>query len=125
MNMIPGEYRLASAIIELNRDRESCRLIVKNTGDRPIQVGSHFHFYEVNRALALDRAKAFGKRLNIAAGTAVRFEPGEEKPVELIALGGNKTVFGLNGLTNGSTALSYDMSELRQRLRDWEGATNG
>jgi urease subunit beta len=125
MNMIPGEYRLASATIEMNRDRDSCRLIVKNTGDRPIQVGSHYHFYEVNRALTLDRAKAFGKRLNIAAGTAVRFEPGEEKPVELVGLGGKKTVFGLNGLTSGSTALSSNMCELQQRLRDWEGGTNG
>ena len=86
--MIPGEYFLASEEIEINAGRETCRLIVSNRGDRPIQVGSHCHFFEVNRWLAFDRPQAYGMRLNIAAGTAVRFEPGDTREVELVALGG-------------------------------------
>ena len=99
--MIPGEYLLAEEPIEANAGRRTVELIVANTGDRPIQVGSHFHFFEVNGALRFDRALAFGMRLNIPAGTAVRFEPGDEKKVTLVELGGAKAVYGLNGLTNG------------------------
>jgi urease beta subunit len=101
--VIPGEYLLAEGDIVANADRATVELTVANTGDRPIQVGSHFHFFEVNRALRFDRAQAFGMRLNVPAGTAVRFEPGDEKRVTLVALGGAGTVFGLNALTEGGT----------------------
>ena len=99
--MIPGEYLLAGGDIEANAGRETVSITVSNTGDRPIQVGSHFHFFEANKALRFDRAAAFGMRLNIPAGTAARFEPGAEKVVSLVEIGGAKTVYGLNGLTNG------------------------
>ena len=99
--MIPGEYFLATDPLEINAGRPARRLTVSNRGDRPIQVGSHCHFFEVNRALAFDRAQAYGMRLNIAAGTAVRFEPGDSREVELVALGGSRTVHGVNGLVNG------------------------
>ena len=100
--MIPGEYILAKEDIIANEGRPTARIVVINTGDRPIQVGSHFHFFEVNKQMKLDRATAFGMRLNIPAGTAVRFEPGEEKEVELVAIGGNRNSFGFNSLTSGS-----------------------
>lgn len=99
--MIPGEYILASEPIEINAGRPTVRIEVSNRGDRPVQVGSHFHFFEVNGALALDRQAAYGMRLNIAAGTAVRFEPGDTKEVELVAIGGTREVYGLNGRVNG------------------------
>lgn len=101
--MIPGEYILTQGNIECNVGRPTVTATVVNTGDRPVQVGSHFHFFEVNKQMAFDREKAFGMRLNIAAGTAVRFEPGEEKEVELVAYGGNCKVFGFSNLTNGDT----------------------
>src|SRR6188768_2691524 len=94
--MIPGEYILGQGDIECNVDRPTAKIVVVNTGDRPVQVGSHFHFFEVNRQMEFDREKAFGMRLNIAAGTAVRFEPGEEKEVELVAFGGKQQVHGFN-----------------------------
>jgi urease beta subunit len=99
--MIPGEYLLDDADIEINAGRRTVLLTVANRGDRPIQVGSHCHFFEVNRALAFDRPQAYGMRLNIAAGTAVRFEPGDEREVELVELGGQRRVDGINGLVNG------------------------
>ena len=99
--MIPGEYFLRSEPIEANAGRRTESLTVTNLGDRPIQVGSHCHFFEVNRGLNFDRKKAYGMRLNIPAGTAVRFEPGDTKMVELVALGGTRTVYGINGLVNG------------------------
>jgi len=99
--MIPGELFLKSEPIEANRGRETARLAVTNRGDRPIQIGSHCHFFEVNRALDFDREAAYGRRLNISAGTAVRFEPGDTKEVELVDLGGSRTVFGINALVNG------------------------
>jgi urease subunit beta len=102
--MIPGEYILPQGTIECNVGRATATVTVVNTGDRPVQVGSHFHFFEVNKQMAFDREKAFGMRLNIAAGTAVRFEPGEEKEVELVTFGGNRNVFGFSNLTNGNTA---------------------
>ncbi|HEU5189699.1 MAG TPA: urease subunit beta [Methylomirabilota bacterium] len=102
--MIPGEYLLGDGEIEANVGRETAQLAVANTGDRPIQVGSHFHFFEANRALRFDRARAFGMRLNIPAGTAVRFEPGDEKVVTIVALAGAREVHGLNALTDGPTA---------------------
>ena len=99
--MIPGEYLLASESIELNAGRPTRALTVSNRGDRPVQVGSHCHFFEVNRWLAFDRAAAYGMRLNIPAGTAVRFEPGDTRDVELVALGGTREVAGLNELVEG------------------------
>jgi urease beta subunit len=99
--VIPGEVILRQGDIIALQGRQTVELNVANTGDRPIQVGSHCHFFEANRALAFDRAKAFGFRLQVPAGTAVRFEPGETKKVILVALGGNRVAYGINGLTNG------------------------
>src|SRR6188508_3024623 len=99
--MIPGEYFLQPDDIEINTGRPTVTVEVANRGDRPIQVGSHYHFFEVNRALAFDRAAAYGMRLNIAAGTAVRFEPGDTRQVELVAIGGTRTIYGLNRLVEG------------------------
>jgi len=101
--MIPGEYILAKGDIECNKGRPTDRITVMNTGDRPIQVGAHFHFFEVNRKMVFDREKAFGMRLNIASGTAVRFEPGEEKQIELVTYGGTRSVYGFNNLVSGNT----------------------
>ena len=99
--MIPGEYLLEEGEIGLNEGRETATVVVQNRGDRPIQVGSHFHFFEVNSALAFERWKAYGMRLNIAAGTAVRFEPGQQRTVELVKLAGDQKVFGFNGEVMG------------------------
>ncbi len=99
--MIPGEYFLEPDPIDINTGRDTVRLTVRNRGDRPIQVGSHCHFFEVNRWLDFQRGSAYGMRLNIAAGTAVRFEPGDEREVELVALGGTREVHGVNGLVDG------------------------
>jgi len=103
--MIPGEYLLAEGNIACNAGRPIAKVTVVNTGDRPIQVGSHYHFFEVNKQMEFDRSVAFGMRLNIAAGTAVRFEPGEEKEVELVSFGGNRKLTGFNNLVNGDTAI--------------------
>jgi urease subunit beta len=99
--MIPGEYRLEPGDIEINVGRRTCTVVVANSGDRPIQVGSHFHFYEVNTALLFERADALGMRLHIASGTAVRFEPGQRRTVQLVELAGERKVFGFNGLVMG------------------------
>ena len=99
--MIPGEMKVAKGDIELNKGRRTLKLEVTNTGDRPIQVGSHYHFFETNEALRFDRAKARGCRLNIAAGTAVRFEPGQARTVELVALAGERKVFGFQARIMG------------------------
>ena len=99
--MIPGEYLLGEGDIVANAGRRTVELTVANTGDRPIQVGSHFHFFEVNRALRFDRSLAFGMRLNVPAGTAVRFEPGDDKRITLVEIAGARRVFGLNALTDG------------------------
>lgn len=100
--MVPGEYVLADTAVAANEGRRTLELTVANIGDRPIQVGSHFHFFEVNRALRFNRGAAFGMRLNIPAGTAARFEPGDDKVVTLVELGGRKEVYGLNSLTDGT-----------------------
>jgi urease subunit gamma/beta len=97
----PGEIVTVEGDIELSAGRPTTTVTVVNAGDRPVQVGSHYHFFEVNRNLRFDRELSFGMHLDIPAGTAVRFEPGEEREVELVAMGGDRTVFGLNGLTNG------------------------
>ena len=102
--MIPGEYLLdeRSGAIEANAGRQTARARVKNTGDRPVQVGSHYHFFEVNRKLDFDRKAAYGMHLDIPAGTAVRFEPGEEKEVRLVAFAGARVVRGLNAMVDGA-----------------------
>ena len=112
--MIPGEYLLADGEVVANAGRRTVEVTVANTGDRPIQIGSHFHFFEVNRALRFERALAFGMRLNVPAGTAVRFEPGDEKRVTLVELAGARTVFGLNALTEGG-----DRERALARLTAW------
>lgn len=114
--MIPGEIRTQNGEIELNVGRRTTQIDVRNSGDRPIQVGSHFCFFEVNRALQFNRQAAFGMRLDIPAGTAVRFEPGEEKPVTLVEIAGERAVFGLSDLTQGET----DFEGVKNRLRNWE-----
>ena len=100
--MIPGETKVDSGEIELNAGRRTVTLVVANTGDRPIQVGSHYHFFETNEALSFDRAAARGLRLNIAAGTAVRFEPGQTRTVELVAFAGARKVYGFQGKVQGA-----------------------
>lgn len=99
--MIPGEFVIQEGEIELNAGRRTVKLQVANTGDRAIQVGSHYHFYEVNEALEFEREQARGMRLNIPAGTTVRFEPGDEKEVVLVALGGSRQIYGFQGKING------------------------
>jgi urease beta subunit len=115
--VIPGEYFLAEGEIEANAGRRTVELTVENTGDRPIQVGSHFHFFEANRALRFDRAQAFGMRLNVPAGTAVRFEPGDARRVTLVELAGGRRVFGLNALTEGGAK-----EAALRKLTEWERA---
>jgi urease subunit beta len=100
--MIPGEMRVAEGELELNAGRKTVTLQVTNTGDRPVQVGSHYHFFEVNEALKFERQAAYGFRLNIAAGTAVRFEPGQSRSVELVALAGRRRVYGFAGKVMGA-----------------------
>ncbi|SEW18395.1 urease subunit beta [Chitinophaga sp. YR573] len=116
--MIPGEYFIKPGSIEANAGRKTAQVVVVNTGDRPVQIGSHCHFFEVNRQLAFDRAAAFGMRLNIMAGTAVRFEPGEEKPVDLVALGGFRRAFGMNNLVNGETTSPAALQAAMQKITD-------
>ncbi len=99
--IIPGEIITKTGTIELNQGRSTLKIKVGNTGDRPIQIGSHFHFYEVNSALKFERELTKGMRLNIPAGTAIRFEPGDEKEVELVMIGGTKEIYGFNNLING------------------------
>ena len=99
--MIPGEMKVAAGEVELNKDRPTVTIEVTNSGDRPIQVGSHYHFFEANEALRFDRKMAYGYRLNIAAGTAVRFEPGQSRTVELVGLAGDRKVYGFAGKVMG------------------------
>ena len=100
--MIPGEFAVAKGELELNKGRKTVTVSVTNSGDRPVQVGSHYHFFETNEALKFERRKAYGFRLNIAAGTAVRFEPGQSRTVELVALAGLRKVFGFAGKVMGA-----------------------
>ena len=102
--MIPGEMNVAAGDIELNKGRQTVIVQVTNAGDRPVQVGSHFHFFEVNRALEFDRASAYGQHLNIPASTALRFEPGDEREVNLVPYMGKRAVYGFNNLVDGATA---------------------
>jgi len=99
--VVPGEYLLQDGLVELNAGRDATNLRVANAGDRPIQVGSHTHFFEVNEALHFDREKAYGRRLDVPAGTSLRFEPGESRYVTLIPLAGRRVAYGMNALVNG------------------------
>jgi urease subunit beta len=100
--MIPGEMKIASGDLELNKGRRTVTVKVTNSGDRPVQVGSHYHFFETNEALQFDRKAAYGCRLNIAAGTAVRFEPGQTRTVELVSVSGNRKIYGFAGKVMGA-----------------------
>lgn len=115
-----GEWIISDQPVAINVGRRTIRLTVRNTGDRAIQVGSHFHFFEVNRALDFDRPRAMGMHLNVPAGAAIRFEPGDEKEVELVEFGGTKRVVGFNGLVNGSVQARWTVKEALQRARDLE-----
>ncbi len=106
VKMIPGEYVLSDGDVICNENKKTVKITVKNTGDRPCQIGSHTHFFEVNKVLDFPREQSFGYRLNIPAGTSIRFEPGDSKEVELCELGGAKVSFGFNGLTMGSVSSS-------------------
>jgi len=120
----PGELAILDGEIELNAGRESVTLTVTNTGDRPVQVGSHYHFFETNPELRFDRRASFGMRLDIPAGTAVRFEPGEEREVDLVAFGGDREVFGLNRLTEGAATPDRLEEALARALAGgYEGAS--
>ncbi|MBB6501065.1 urease subunit beta/urease subunit gamma/beta [Pedobacter cryoconitis] len=116
--MIPGEFFVKEGDLICNAGRQTVKLKVTNTGDRPIQVGSHFHFFEVNKAMSFDREKAFGKRLNIIASTAVRFEPGEAKEIELVEFGGTRHIYGHNNLVNGDTTLPQNKAAAMQKLAE-------
>jgi urease subunit beta len=118
--LIPGELLVEEGQIRINDDRETATVTVANTGDRPIQVGSHFHFFEANAALEFDREAAFGMRLDIPAGTAVRFEPGEEDDVALVAYAGERLVSGMNGLTNGDLDDPAVREAALERAKDGE-----
>jgi urease subunit beta len=125
--MNPGEYLLdeSAGPILANAGRNTLRLLVRNTGDRPVQVGSHYHFFETNRALSFNRSAAFGMRLNIPAGTAVRFEPGEEKDVELTEFGGARVIHGGNGLVGGAISDSSLQKRAIERARKDGFQSNG
>jgi urease subunit gamma/beta len=117
-DVVPGEVLPAAGAVTINADRSTVTLAVTNTGDRPIQVGSHFHFFEANRALRFDRAAAYGRRLDIAAGAAVRFEPGETRPVRLLELGGSREVWGCNGLVQGALDAPGARESALERCRE-------
>ena len=115
--MVPGEVIVGEGNIVCNAARKTIKVKATNTGDRPVQIGSHFHFFEVNSAISFSRGDAFGMRLNIPASTAVRFEPGEEKEVELVEIGGSRAAFGHNDLVNGSTTQEANKKESMQLLK--------
>ncbi|EGV42496.1 urease subunit beta [Bizionia argentinensis JUB59] len=115
--MIPGEYILKEEKIICNAQHESITLKVINTGDRPVQIGSHYHFFEVNKEMSFDREKAFGKRLDILAGTAMRFEPGESFEVQLIDLGGSRKSYGSSNLTQGDTTSKESLTKAMKKMK--------
>jgi urease subunit beta len=121
---VPGEVDPGEGTVTINEERETATVAVANTGDRPVQVGSHYHFFEANRALAFDREAAFGMRLDIPAGTAVRFEPGDEREVDLVAYGGKRRVSGLSGLVDGATS-DGEAGEALTRARERGFADTG
>lgn len=116
--MIPGEWFISDEPVEINAGRPTVQLMVTNTGDRPIQVGSHYHFFEANRALLFDRPESLGKRLNVPAGKAIRFEPGEEKEVELVTFGGAQRIVGFNELVGGAVTAKHTATEALRSARN-------
>jgi urease subunit beta len=116
--MVPGEYILQPDDIIANAGKPTATVIVVNTGDRPVQIGSHYHFFEVNRQLQFNREAAYGMRLNIPAGTAVRFEPGEEKKVQLVTISGAQKVYGFNNLVNGDIAEENKKQSVQNALNN-------
>ena len=122
MKLIPGEYILADDPIIANKNRETRKIKVSNSGDRPIQVGSHTHFFEVNKALDFPREQAYGFHLNIPAGTSIRFEPGDSKEVEITEYGGKKVVFGFSGLVNGDLASKKQEAIKKAKEKGFRGA---
>jgi len=118
--MKAGEWWTSDEPVEINAGRPTLRLRVRNAGDRPIQVGSHFHFFEANRALDFDRPRALGMHLDVPAGSSIRFEPGDEREVDLVEFGGIKRVEGFNGLVNGSVQATWTVKEALRRARDLE-----
>lgn len=113
----PGEWFLSKEPVEINVGRRTTKLVVRNTGDRAIQIGSHYHFFEVNRMLDFDRARAMGMRLNVPGGMAVRFEPGDEREVELVEIGGMRRVIGFNGLVDGGLSSEWTLRDAFARAR--------
>lgn len=116
--MIPGEYFLKRKPVICNEGKRTVKVTVTNMGDRPVQIGSHFHFFEINRKMSFDRGAAFGMHLNIISGTAVRFEPGEEKTVELVEIGGLRRVYGHNNLVNGDISLDESKEAAIKRAEE-------
>lgn len=114
--MIPGEYILREEPIVCNANKKSITLKVINTGDRPVQVGSHFHFFEVNKMISFDREKAFGKRMDILSGTAIRLEPGESTEIHLIDIGGSRKSYGASNLTQGDTASKESLNKAMKKM---------
>ncbi len=120
--LIPGEYFISDEPVIANKGRKTAKITVSNTGDRPVQVGSHAHFFEVNKALLFRRSKAYGYHLNIPAGTSMRFEPGETKQAELVEYGGKKVVYGFSGLVNGRLASKKSSAIAKAKERGFRGA---
>jgi urease subunit beta len=120
--LIPGEYFISDKPVIANRGRKTVTVIVSNTGDRPIQVGSHAHFFEVNKALLFPRKKGYGCRLNIPSGTSIRFEPGETKQVVLTEYGGSRIVYGFSGLVNGRLSSKRSLALTKAKQRGFKGA---
>ncbi|MGI0018953.1 MAG: urease subunit beta [Nitrososphaera sp.] len=120
--MIPGEYFISDRPVVANKGKKTASVKVSNTGNRPIQVGSHAHFFEVNKALLFPRAKAYGMHLNIPAGTSLRFEPGDLREVELVEYGGKKIVYGFSGLVNGRLAAKKSQAMAKAKARGFKGA---
>lgn len=116
--MIPGEWLLSDEPVEINAGRQTLRMSVRNTGDRPIQVGSHFHFFEVNRVLDFDRAATLGMRLDVPSGQSIRFEPGDERDVDLVEFGGARRVIGFNGLLDGATSARWTVRDALARAAE-------
>ena len=116
--LIPGEWLLGDEPIEINTGRRTLTLAVRNAGDRPIQVGSHFHFFEVNRALQFDRPKALGMRLDVPSGQSIRFEAGDEREVQLVEFGGRRRLIGFNGLLDGATSAQWTVERAVRRAAD-------
>ena len=120
--MIPGEYFISDRPVVANAGRKTARVRVSNTGNRPVQVGSHTHFFEVNKALEFPREKAYGFHLNIPAGTSLRFEPGDTREVGLVEYAGEKAVYGFSGLVNGKLSLKKKQAMARAKARRFKGA---